>query len=864
MKPLRAALQKLGRFVGLAMALGWCLSASAAPSIQSLDVQPSPLQTGVGFTISVAATDVTQATATVDFRPWAASLLRVTLTLQGGVWRGTGIVPASLLPPAGAQATVKVLALNAARLRAERTLLVGVVRPSPFSAVFDPNTGILTVTGDSADNVLTVSRNAAGTLQVNGGTVSIVGGTPTVANTTLIRILGLGGADRMVIDSANGTMPSGDLQGGQGDDLMVGGPGDDLLVGGDGNDVALAGGGDDAMVWNPGDDNDTFEGQSGQDRMLFNGANISEVIDISANGGRLRFFRNIANVTMDANDIEVVEFNALGGADSITVNDLSGTDVTDVRVDWAATVGTGVGDSQADSLSVNGTGGNDTLAIASSGSSIVVTGAAARVTILGAEGANDRLFVDGKAGDDSISASGLSGNLINLVLGGGSGADVLTGSRGNDALFGGANDDTFIWNPGDGSDVLEGQDGADTLVFNGSNASEIINLTANGSRFLFFRDVGNITMDGSDVEQVTFRALAGADSISVGDLTGTDVTRVNLDLATPAGTGTGDGQADSVVVNGSQGADTISVSGTATGAAISGLQAAVLLTGTDGVSDTLTVNASGSDDVVNASSLPAGRLTLTLNGGLGADLLVGSGGGDVLVGGDGNDTMLAGGGDDTMVWNPGDDNDVLEGQSGSDRMLFNGANISENIDISANGGRVIFFRNIANVVMDLNDVEAIEYHALGGADNVSINDLSGTDVTAVQVDLASPAGSGTGDGQADNITVRATNGNDVTQVVGTAGEASVFGLSAQVDIAGSEAANDRLTVILLDGDDVLEASGLGVNAIQLTGDGGNNDDVLVGGDGNDTLLGGPGDDVLLGGPGVDVLDGGAGDNVVIQ
>jgi hypothetical protein len=43
----------------------------------------------------------------------------------------------------------------------------------------------------------------------------------------------------------------------------------------------------------------------------------------------------------------------------------------------------------------------------------------------------------------------------------------------------------------------------------------------------------------------------------------------------------------------------------------------------------------------------------------------------------------------------GDDNDIVEGQAGFDTMLFNGANISENIDISANGGRTRFTRNVA-------------------------------------------------------------------------------------------------------------------------------------------------------------------------
>ena len=63
---------------------------------------------------------------------------------------------------------------------------------------------------------------------------------------------------------------------------------------------------------------------------------------------------------------------------------------------------------------------------------------------------------------------------------------------------------------------------------------------------------------------------------------------------------------------------------------------------------------------------------------------------DLVNGGDGNDVALLGAGDDTFVWNPGDDNDTVEGQAGIDTLLFNGANIAENIDISANGGRARF------------------------------------------------------------------------------------------------------------------------------------------------------------------------------
>ena len=93
--------------------------------------------------------------------------------------------------------------------------------------------------------------------------------------------------------------------------------------------------------------------------MRFNGANVSEHIDLSANGSRLRFTRDIANITMDIGGVEIVNFRALGGADTITVNDLAGTGVGEVRLDLATTGG--VGDGSADRVLVNGTDGRDVV-----------------------------------------------------------------------------------------------------------------------------------------------------------------------------------------------------------------------------------------------------------------------------------------------------------------------------------------------------------------------------------------------------------------------------------------------------------------------------------------------------------------------
>src|SRR5262249_59586523 len=92
-------------------------------------------------------------------------------------------------------------------------------------------------------------------------------------------------------------------------------------------DVVFMGDGDDTFIWNPGDGNDTVEGEGGTDTMIFSGANIGEHIDLTANGSRLRFTRDVANIVMDLDGVERVEFDARGGADPVTVNDLTGTAV---------------------------------------------------------------------------------------------------------------------------------------------------------------------------------------------------------------------------------------------------------------------------------------------------------------------------------------------------------------------------------------------------------------------------------------------------------------------------------------------------------------------------------------------------------
>jgi hypothetical protein len=196
---------------------------------------------------------------------------------------------------------------------------------------------------------------------------------------------------------------------------LIGGNGDDSIDGNKGNDVALLGNGNDTFVWDPGDGSDTVEGQNGTDTMLFNGADASERVVLSANGGRLRFFRDPGAVTMNTDDVEVVVFKAFGGADSVTVEDLAATDVRGVKIDLAAAGGGG--DGQADGVVVNGTDGNDRIDVSGDAGAVKVSGLAATVELLQPEGA-DRLDVNTLAGTDAVDTGGLELGAVQLFVDG--------------------------------------------------------------------------------------------------------------------------------------------------------------------------------------------------------------------------------------------------------------------------------------------------------------------------------------------------------------------------------------------------------------------------------------------------------------
>ena len=303
--------------------------------------------------------------------------------------------------------------------------------------------GTLEITGDRASDKLAL-RLAAGnpnTLQVDVGD----DGTPDFSfdrsTFTAIHVQGGAGNDQIRIDQSNGTFTdeavtldggSGDdtLLGGDGADVLIGGSGDDQVTGGRGADTAFLGSGQDTFTWNPGDGSDTVEGQDGRDAMQFNGANVNEQMSVSANGRRVRFTRDVGNITMDMNGIEDLNVRALGGADTLTVNDLTGTDLRSVNPDL------GGGDGAADTVIANGTANADHVHVGTANGDVIVSGLHTQVQVAGSESANDHVQVNTLDGNDTVSTGVGTSGPASVDIDGGAGSDAVTyaGTSAADAI----------------------------------------------------------------------------------------------------------------------------------------------------------------------------------------------------------------------------------------------------------------------------------------------------------------------------------------------------------------------------------------------------------------------------------------------
>ncbi len=180
---------------------------------------------------------------------------------------------------------------------------VALMMPPPASAAVTAQLvgNQLQVTGDGADDSITLRLLAGDTTQVEVLEGAVVRGTFARATFASILVQAGAGADTILVSDANGVFTDTHvtvLDGGDGNDTITGGGGGEALSGGIGNDVLNGGGGADTLIGGP--DNDTLTGGpgvdphlggAGDDTMIWNPGDGSEPVDGEARQRHVRLQR---------------------------------------------------------------------------------------------------------------------------------------------------------------------------------------------------------------------------------------------------------------------------------------------------------------------------------------------------------------------------------------------------------------------------------------------------------------------------------------------------------------------------------------------------------------------------------------------
>jgi Ca2+-binding RTX toxin-like protein len=258
-------------------------------------------------------------------------------------------------------------------------------------------------------------------------------------------------------------------------------------------------------------------------------------------------------------------------------------------------------------------------------------------------------------------------------------------------------------------------------------------------------------------------------------------------------------------VSGTPAADKIKVAPNGTGHVVTGLTATVTIATTD-PGQKVVVDGGEGDDTIDASTMTKDKTQPFLSGGPGQDFLLGSPGQDVIAGGTGVDVALLLGGLDTFTWAAGDGNDIVEGGAGTDFLSMDGSAANDTFSVMPVGSRARATLGIETV--DLGDVERFDVLPGAGADLMRVADMSGTDVTHVEVMLTVARGSTVRDNSPDSVRVDGTNGIDKVSVTSGGPFVRAAGLAAVTTVGFGEPALDHLHVDTKLGNDLLSVEPL--------------------------------------------------------
>ncbi|MFT7571548.1 MAG: Ca2+-binding RTX toxin-like protein, partial [Paracoccaceae bacterium] len=565
---------------------------------------------------------------------------------------------------------------------------------------------------------------------------------------------------------------------------------------------------------------DTFTAQA--DPSSANSVTISQTLD-----GKVFLTDGTNTISLDG--FEELDINLGTANDSITIGDLSNTDIADstVRIDL------GAGNDTADATAANrrhvidGGDGDDTITGSSRGDDLngdagndTLKGLAGKDTINGGAGADD---IEGGADDDTI-----TGGAGNDTIDGGIGDDAMSGGAGNDSYTVDSALDTVTELAGEGTDTISTglgftlPDNVENLVLTGVNnvdgvGNALVNLLTGNS--------GNNTLDGGAGADV-LNGGAGNDTYvvdnvgdTITDTSGADLVQSSVTFTLAANienltlTGTGN-------INGTGNAAVNTLIGNSGNNRLDGLGGADAMTGgagddtfvVDDVGDTVSELAGGGTDTVESSitfTLGANFENLTLTGGSNIN---GTGNtlANTLTGNTGNNTLDGGTGADTM-----------DGGAGNDIYIVD--NAGDTVADTAGGTDLVQSSVSFTLASGLENLELTGADAIDGTGNAAANTITGN----------------TGDNVLTGL------GGDDTYVVQNAGDSVVEGAGA-----GTDTVNSSVTFTL----------GANVENLVLTG-GGN-----INGTGNgdvNTITGNGGNNILDGGAGADALNGGAGNDTYV-
>jgi len=424
---------------------------------------------------------------------------------------------------------------------------------------------------------------------------------------------------------------------------------------------------------------------------------------------------------------------------------------------------------------------------------------------------------DGYAGTDTLNKiENVTGSAFN---------DFITGSYSKNFLSSGAGDDVISGLGG--GDTIDGGYGVDTVEFttdiNGISVNmSAITQTLNGyvlSSGTAYAG-GNVTLRETllNVENITGTSMADTVLGSSGD-NRLDGNAGNDNLLGDYGNDVLIGGAGNDTLDGGAGIDTADYSTSSSAAFVNLGSSAQTLGGSSVAALTAIDGMSGIDSLVSIEKVFGTSLNDWIYGGTASETLIGGLGNDRLSGGAGNDTLDGGAGIDTADYSLSTAAVMVNFSTGTATDGLGGTDTLIGIE-----------GVIGTALADTFTGGSADETFLGGAGNDIINGGSGVDIILFTTSTGSVLA---------NLSITSQTLNGIAVAAGTVRD----GLSGTDTVSNIENITGSSQADWIVGSDA-------VNIM----DGGTGNDSLDGGNGDDTLIGGAGSDTLAGGSGVDTIN----------